>query len=969
MTEKHQTPAPTEVAESLEQTQRMLAAVGRAQALFLTGDDSTAACDALLAEVLDLTGSAFGFIAEVLRDPDGAPYLKTCAITNIAWDDDSRRLYERHSARGIEFRNLDTLFGAAIRSGGLVIANSPASDPRSGGLPEGHPALDAFAGIPLRSGERLVGLVALANRPGGYVEEGVDALTPMLDTIRTLLVADRARRARARAESELRASAAENRRLAMVASHTSNLVFVTEADGAISWVNDAFTRVTGYTLDEARGRTPMRLLHGPMTDPEVVSTMAAHLARGEPVNGFEIVNYTKDGRPYWVSVEIQPVRDVTGAVVQYIAIESDVTASKNAQRSLRASEAKFAAAFHDSADYIVITRVSDGVFIEANAAALRLTGLSREQLIGQTALDLKLWADPAERDKLQAELRESGRVSAFACTLRTATGALRDCLMSATRIDIDGEACQLTLVHDITERREAERTMRESEQRLRALFDSAVDGIVVFDESGLIETANPACERMFGYGADEMRGREIAMLLPDAHASGPKATAGKTLAAFGALGAAGDAIALRRGGDPFPVEIVVAEMADSGTHRFSATIRDVSSRKQAEEAGKRLNDKLQVSVAALEQLNRDNVVMSELRDLLQTCQTVDEVIRVSTQFAPRLLDGTSGDIYLSGSARGLLEHAAGWGGGADDEAQTPIGTDDCWSLRRGRSFMVAPGEDALCCNHVTTMPRGGYICIPMTAQGETLGMLHMRCQAHAGQADAPAHGAQVDEGSGGRRRHLALTVAEYLALAIANVRMRETLRRQATRDALTGLYNRRHMDEVLEREIRRSSRQSRHAVVMMVDIDRFKQVNDRFGHEAGDLVLCEIARCLSQEIRQEDYAFRYGGEEFMLLLPDAKPECLRARAEAILDAARRLTLGWMGKPIGPITVSVGIAAFPVDGKRPGELVRAADNALYAAKRQGRDRAVLASELEDSFDESGADAGVGNRVGEGLRVSD
>ena len=941
MTESKPTIADESPANELEQTRRMLAAMARIQELFLNGEDASQAFDALLDAILGLTDSQYGFIGEVLRDDDGAPYLKTRAITNIAWDDATREFFARNAPAGLEFRNLDTLFGAAMRTRQVVIANDPASDTRSGGLPRGHPPLDSFAGIPFLQGERLVGMVGVANRPGGYSNELLGTIAPLLDTMRTLIVAHRAERERAKAQEGLRASEAEHRKLATVASLTSNIVFVTDSRGEIDWVNDAFVRITGYSLEEARGRTPMDLLHGPLTDRTQVKRMSELLARGQPVTGFEIANYAKNGQPYWVAIEIQPVRDARGEIVQYVAIESDVSAAREAEREWRASQARFVAAFHGASDYQVITRIADGVFIEVNAAALELSGFTREQMLGRTANDLGLWADPSQRVELQARLNRDGHVSGFPCTLRNSAGGLRECLMSASRIEIDTEPCQLTRVHDVTEIRRAERTIRENEQRLRALFDSAVDATVVIDERGTIEAVNPACERMFGYAAHELVGANVSMLMPepdrsahDGHLARHRASGQRRV-----VGTGREVLAQRRNGEVFAAELAVAEIVESRGRRFSGTIRDVSARRQAEEAANRLNRELHASVAALEQINSDNEVLSELRDLLQACHAVDEAVRVSAQFAMRLLDGACGAIYLLDPGRGLLEQSTLWGGA--QQSEDVFGKDDCWSLRRGRPFFGTGGEHGLCCAHVKRMPRNGYACVPLAAQGETFGLMHMQCDV---DSDAPAHGDAPAQSGGyaGRRRHIAGTIAEYLSLAIANVRMRESLRRQATRDALTGLYNRRQMDEILDREIRRAARHQRELVLMMIDIDHFKRINDVHGHEVGDLVLREVAQCIQRQVRDEDYAFRYGGEEFLLLLPDANPEQIGVRGETILEAVRHLRLSWMGQPLDRVSVSLGVAAFPAHGHNAADLVRAADGALLKAKAAGRDRLETAS---------------------------
>lgn len=607
------------------------------------------------------------------------------------------------------------------------------------------------------------------------------------------------------------------------------------------------------------------------------------------------------------------------------------TPEPSAEARLRVSEAKFAAAFYGSADAILISRVSDGVFFEANDAAVALSGHTREHLLGKSAVELATWHDPARREELRRRLLEEGRVSDFEARLYTAGGDLRDTVLHATLIDIDGELCQLTVVRDVTENRRVDRAMRDSEQRLRAIFESAVDAIVVIDGHGLIEAVNPSCERMFGYRSTELVGQSVNLLMPDnqreAHDS--HLLRQRRGAATRVIGVERELVAMRRDGTLFPVEIALAEIHDSRGRRFSGTIRDISHRKEAEAAAIRMNRELTDSIAALERLNRENAIMSELRDLLQTCQTVDEVVRIAIQFTRRLLVGSIGAFYLLDPERGLLEETARWGEVLGSE---PVfSKDDCWSLRRGRVFESAPDDEGVTCGHMPRHFRGTSVCVPLNAQGETLGILHLEYPAEPALA-------------GARDPRVPMSLAEYLSLAIVNVRLRETLRRQATRDPLTQLFNRRHMDEVFERELRRAERHGRQLTVILLDIDHFKHINDSRGHEVGDDVLRDVAQTLARAIRVEDYAFRYGGEEFLLLLPDGgDSSSLLARAESLVRRVRETPITWHGQPLGAVTISAGVASFPTHGRTVSELVRAADEALLRAKSTGRDRAVVAHE--------------------------
>jgi diguanylate cyclase (GGDEF)-like protein len=228
----------------------------------------------------------------------------------------------------------------------------------------------------------------------------------------------------------------------------------------------------------------------------------------------------------------------------------------------------------------------------------------------------------------------------------------------------------------------------------------------------------------------------------------------------------------------------------------------------------------------------------------------------------------------------------------------------------------------------------GYYCVPLVAQGETLGILHLR--ANAPTPDGVSH--QVFSGS---TQSLTLTVAEHLALSLGNLKLQEALRHQAIRDPLTGLFNRRFMLETLERELYRMQRKGSSLCVIMLDLDHFKKFNDTFGHAAGDAVLSALGRMLLAHVRKEDVACRYGGEEFTVILPETSQETAYERAEEMRQSVHGLHLEHLGQSLGSITISLGVAAYPQHGEDPETLLRAADKALYQAKHAGRDRVVAA----------------------------
>jgi diguanylate cyclase (GGDEF)-like protein len=220
------------------------------------------------------------------------------------------------------------------------------------------------------------------------------------------------------------------------------------------------------------------------------------------------------------------------------------------------------------------------------------------------------------------------------------------------------------------------------------------------------------------------------------------------------------------------------------------------------------------------------------------------------------------------------------------------------------------------------------------AQSTALGVLHLVDAREPRESALGPHHVLA-------RRQLAFTVADQVGLALSNLRLQESLRDQAIRDPLTGLFNRRYMEESLDRELLRARRRHMPLGVIMIDIDHFKHFNDTFGHAAGDVLLREIGVLLQRHMRGEDIACRYGGEEFTLILLEASAEDTQQRAMLLRQEAGRLRVEYGHQPLGAITISVGVAVFPDHGGAADALLKAADTALYRAKSSGRDRVMVA----------------------------
>lgn len=334
---------------------------------------------------------------------------------------------------------------------------------------------------------------------------------------------------------------------------------------------------------------------------------------------------------------------------------------------------------------------------------------------------------------------------------------------------------------------------------------------------------------------------------------------------------------------------------------------------------------LQSTITEMETLSRESQLLNKLGDFLQSCQSLKEAFTTLSRHITPLLPDTSGALILLSDSEDSLQKVAEWG--ETQTSETDFEPEECWGMRRGTAHYVTPEGTEPVCSHVQRVEAGGSLCIPMQALGETIGIFYVSSDNAATLGD--------------RKRVIAHTLSEQTALAIANLRLQEKLRDQSIRDPLTQLYNRRYLQETLDREFSRSRRNKQPVSVLILDLDHFKKFNDTFGHDAGDSLLVHFAKLLSAHVRREDIVCRYGGEEFVLVMPTTDIENATARANLICEATRKMKVNLDGKNIGQVTVSIGYGTFPNHGDLPEQVISAADAALYQAKQGGRDRAVLA----------------------------
>ena len=336
----------------------------------------------------------------------------------------------------------------------------------------------------------------------------------------------------------------------------------------------------------------------------------------------------------------------------------------------------------------------------------------------------------------------------------------------------------------------------------------------------------------------------------------------------------------------------------------------------------------QAAAVSFETLSARSESLSQYTGMLQTCTDSDELLSLSGSLLSQMVPGVAGTLYLTRASRDHAEIAAQWGQHLAPSAEMPA-PDDCWSMRRNRTFTCDDVAQQICCKHVDSDAISGTVataCLPLSAHGELLGWLYL---SGAGHGPLPGIGQ-------------ATQAVEQLSLALANMRLKDDLLRQSIRDPLTGLFNRRYLEESLGREIARCQRRKLPLAVLMLDLDHFKTFNDQHGHPGGDALLSAFGRLLQSSCRPEDIACRFGGEEFVLVLPEADPDIGMDRARSILTATAQMVVAHIGRPLGRVTASIGVATMPDDGNNASTLLELADKALYAAKRAGRNQVQRAA---------------------------
>lgn len=499
--------ARKDTEEELHHNHNLLNAVSRAQARFIADTDTSLIFNELLSDLLALTKSEYGFIGEVLHTEENQPYLHTYAITNIAWDTATREFYEKNIADGLKFYNLKTLFGEVLRTQLPVISNNPATDPRRGGLPEGHPALNAFLGVPLYSGGHMIGMAGIANRPGGYSEDVLLYLQPMLNTCANIITAYKNNRQRQETETALKNS---QQQLQAVLDNSTAVIYVKDLQGKYLLVNSAYERFAHLGRAYVKGKTDHDLFPKEIADAFRANDL--NVAEAKSSMTWEEAAPHDDGLHTYLSVKF-PLHDATGDLYAICGMSTDITPRIQAENELRASETRIRAVLDNVLDGI-ITINEQGTIESFNLAAEQIFGYAPNEVIGKNIKMLMPEPYHSGHDDYLRNYMGGGAAKVIGIG-REVTGRRKDGSTFPMDLAVSemglGERRLFTgIVRDITERKKVDRLKNEFvstvSHELRTpltsirgslgLIAGGVAGEIPAQAKILVDIAHNNCERL-----------------------------------------------------------------------------------------------------------------------------------------------------------------------------------------------------------------------------------------------------------------------------------------------------------------------------------------------------------------------------------------------------------------------------------------------------------------------------------------
>ncbi|MEH2022060.1 diguanylate cyclase domain-containing protein [Nostoc sp.] len=478
------------------------------------------------------------------------------------------------------------------------------------------------------------------------------------------------------------------------------------------------------------------------------------------------------------------------------------------------------------------------------------------------------------------------------------------------------------IVEAIARYEEDTRELQRSQQIQQLFLDQGPFGAYIKDEQSRMLYYNQELQSRFSVNPQEWLGKTDSEFLPDPE-EGRRVMENdqvvlKTLRPLKLIEEA------KRPGNDQPSYWLSFKFPFSdyatGANRIGGISIEITESIEAQRSLTELNRQLQEKTLQLEAKTQELIYLSDMADMLYSCESEDEVYQVVAFTCSKLFPNMSGCIYIIANSKNYVQMNSFWGG--ERNSKEIFSQSECWALRRGKLNLLSPGDSGLMCSHLIQPVRGTHLCVPFFGQGEVVGVLHIYALAEISPEDQ-----QITE-----------IIARTLGIALNNLSIKQRLTYDNLRDGMTQLFNQNYMQSITEQRLAEAERSGQPLSVIFLDIDNFKSYNSRYGHLTANIVLQALAKLLLKSVRSFDIACRWGGEEFVIVMPNMTLETLRKRVEQLRIDIEQMQLKDGDQIIESITASFGIAVSE-PGITVKDLLNRANQAMLEAKRKGKNRVM------------------------------
>ena len=722
------------------------------------------------------------------------------------------------------------------------------------------------------------------------------------------------------------ALAAERDLLQTLMDNIPDTIYFKDRASRFTRVNHAQARMLGLaTPEEAIGKTDLdfqntELARGFYEEEQSI------IQTGEPLTNRIEFNPTLEGKPRWLSATKIPIKDESGRVKGLVGVSRDITGLKYVEEALRQSEEKYRTLVEHMPAIVYVDRATGSRHtIYINSQVQTMLGYSPRDWIAKPDLCDEI-IHPEDRERVWKEAEKAEAQGVYACEYRYIARDGRIVWVHDEAVLLKNEANEPTvwqgMMLDITAQKEAEDALRRSEERFRLMSWATKDAVWDWDLRKQQIWWGEGLQKILHYPSGVVQSDpdwRVDHIHPEDR---PKVQRVVSQALEGGMEFWSKEYRFQRRDGTY------ADVMDRGyilrddtgaPYRMIGAMMDITERKQYEDMIHQKNEML----SSLYQITLELLHYREL----------DPLLRALVELSSKFLDASHAEIMLLEGEALVLKAST-------ENQPRSIGE----VLRRGGdvlSWRVFDTHEPAVLRDYASWPdrQPIYDSLPLHAVAEFPILNDNRCLGVLSLArHEPDYEFDFDQIQYGR------LFANLTALVLNSAQLREALREQSIRDALTGLYNRRYMDEAIKQQISRVTRNLHPLGVIMLDIDHFKRINDTYGHALGDELLRQLGQFLKSHVRNEDIACRYGGEEFIVIMPDASLEATCERAEYFRQEAKKLRVQDNGQLLTGITLSLGVTVYPEHGRTKEAVMRAADAALYRAKQEGRDRVVVATAI-------------------------